>query len=79
MNTQSNPYPLTELKPGVEAVVSHLDGGERLRARLLGLGVVPGVKIRVASSWGYGLSVIEINDVKIMIGRGMLEKIFVMD
>jgi len=79
MNDQGNPYPLTELKPGDEAVVSHLDGGEHFRSKLLDMGIIPGVKLRVASSWGHGPSLIEINDVKIMVGRRMLERIFVIN
>lgn len=40
-------FPLSDLPPGLVAKVSHLDVGQEYRRRMAGLGLRPGVTIRV--------------------------------
>lgn len=69
---------LTEAKPGTSVFLKEVQGGKNLKAKLIAQGFVQGAPFDVLEclSWG-GPVLVEINGVKIAIGRRMAEKIFV--
>ena len=64
-----------ELKHGQKAFVSELGRGRGFRAKMLGLGVRPGVEMRILNGHKNGPCVIEVNRRKVMIGHEMLSGI----
>ena len=64
-----------ELKHGQSAFVSELGRGRGFRAKLLGLGVRPGVEMKILNGHKHGPCVIEVNRRKVMIGHEMLSGI----
>ncbi|MBN2050020.1 MAG: ferrous iron transport protein A [Spirochaetales bacterium] len=69
---------LTELSPGEEAIVEHLQGGQGIQHRLRTLGIVEGQRVRKLSSLAAGGPVIIlVNRAQVAIGRGMARKILV--
>ncbi len=75
-NKQSS-FPITLLKEGDKAIVDYIQGGQHARTKLTNMGVIPGQQITINCGGSGGPSVIRINNTKIMIGRGMLHKIYV--
>ncbi len=68
--------PLTELEPGMYVRVSEVNGGNKLRARLCALGLTPGTPVEIVSV-GSGPVIVKVLDSRLMIGRGMAEKVLV--
>ncbi len=71
-----NLIPITELDEGEEGVVFHLSGGEGFSSRIAGMGIVPGIKIKVLRNIG-GLIIVFASDTRIALGRGEARKILV--
>lgn len=63
------------LDTGKRAVVCAVRGGHHRRARLMNLGIVPGVPVRVVKTGGPGPMILEVMGARIMIGRGMADAI----
>lgn len=77
MKKQSNLY-LTDLKTGESGAILSLEGGCRFQQRLRTLGLKEKKKLRVVAIHPFrGPVVIEIDNRKITIGRGMASKILV--
>lgn len=77
MQKLSNLY-LTNLKVGESGIVLSLEGGSCFQQRLRTLGLKEKKKLRVVAIHPFrGPVVIEIDDRKISIGRGMASKILV--
>jgi len=57
--------------------VTQLAGGHELHARLAGMGIIPGVTIEVVRNDGRGPMVIAVNRTRIVLGRGMAEKVLI--
>ena len=68
--------PLTDVQPGTYVRVSEIDGGQELRARLCALGLTPGTPVEVVCV-GSGPVIVKVMDSRLMIGRGMAEKVLV--
>jgi Fe2+ transport system protein FeoA len=68
---------LSMLPRGKPARVVRIDGGHLLRRRLADVGIIPGKIIEVAHGWGGGPRVVIVDGAKIVLGRGMLQKIVV--
>jgi len=68
---------LTKASTGRTLFFSHIRGGEGARRKLLDMGLVPGVKIRVMQNTGIGQVMLEVKGSKIAIGLGLAEKIIV--
>ncbi|POZ93426.1 FeoA family protein [Petrotoga halophila] len=66
---------LIELHNGDKAIVKRINGGTNLTRRLLQMGVIPGVEIKVIRNNKYGPMILEIFGNKVMIGRGMASAI----
>ncbi|KPJ83108.1 MAG: hypothetical protein AMS17_18040 [Spirochaetes bacterium DG_61] len=69
--------PLLMLTEGETARVAWIDGGHGIRRRLADIGIIPGKKIGIAHGAGKGPRIVVIDETKVMVGRGMLHKIFV--
>ena len=71
------PMPLTMVSEGQEVVLHAILGGRGIRRRLTDMGLHPGAKMRVVANSGGGPFVIGVGDTRLMIGRGMAQKIMV--
>lgn len=63
------------LDAGRRAVVCAVRGGHVRRARLMNLGIVPGVPVRVVKAAGAGPMILEVMGARIMLGSGMADAI----
>lgn len=66
---------LNELHNGNKAIVKRIIGGSSFKRKLLQMGIIPGVEIKVLSNQKYGPVILEIFENKVIIGNGMAEKI----
>lgn len=69
-------FPMSDLNEGEEGIVYSFSGGHKLISRLAGIGIVPGVKVKVLRNTG-NLIIIFASDTRIALGRGQAEKILV--
>ena len=69
--------PLTKIREGNRAVLFSVEGGRQLRSRLAALGLLPGAELEVIQNSGQGPFVIAVKGSRIVIGRGMAERIAV--
>jgi Fe2+ transport system protein FeoA len=69
--------PLSNVKDGETVVLARINAGQGLRNRLIAMGLVSGVKITVVNNSHPGPFVISVKDSKMMLGRGMANKILV--
>ncbi|AEH24618.1 FeoA family protein [Pyrococcus yayanosii] len=68
---------LTALREGEEGVVVDILGSPNVRARLIALGIAPGVRIRVIKAQGPGPMIIAVGALRVAIGWGIANKIVV--
>ena len=68
---------LADLKPGKNAVVESILGGNHLRKKLVNLGVLPGSEVSVIRANRMGPMVLSVQGSQIMIGQGMAKRIYV--
>ncbi|RLF98468.1 MAG: ferrous iron transport protein A [Candidatus Wolframiiraptor sp.] len=69
--------PLAFLGEGEIGTVVEIRAGRGLTRRLLAMGVVPGMMIRVLKSSGPGPVLVEVGQARIALGRGVAMKIIV--
>jgi ferrous iron transport protein A len=69
--------PLTMVSEGTEVVLREILGGMGIRRRLTDMGLRPGSRLRIISNSHGGPFVIGVGETKIMVGRGMAQKIMV--
>jgi len=74
---QSQARPLSGIKTGDRARLVRVDAGRGLNSRLASMGFVPNAEITVISNGHPGPFVIIIKDVKMVLGRGVAQKIMV--
>jgi ferrous iron transport protein B len=67
---------ITSLEEGEEGVVYSLTGGKSLVGRLAGMGIVPGIRIKILRNIG-GLIIVLASDTRIALGKGQADKILV--
>jgi Fe2+ transport system protein FeoA len=72
----TNPIPLTMARPGQRVRVTRVEGGQGLRGRLCAMGLVPGTPVEVVC-FGGGPVVLSVLGGRVMLGRGMAEKVMV--
>lgn len=70
-------FSAADLKTGQSACIAELGKGRGFRAKMLGLGVRPGVEMKIISGHKRGPCVIEINCRKVMLGYEMLSGIMI--
>lgn len=69
--------PLTMVKIGDRVRFKGVNAGRGLQCRLASMGLMPGVELEVVSNNRFGPFIIDINGSRLMLGRGMAEKIIV--
>ena len=77
MDDDAGAMPLAEVEPGRDVQVVAVRAGRGLCARLAAMGILPGVEISVVSNAQSGPLVVAVKDSRVMLGRGMAEKIAV--
>jgi ferrous iron transport protein A len=71
-------FKLTEVEPRMNVLLMEVQGGKSLKAKLIAQGFVQGAAFEVLDRLGWGGPVlVEINGIKIAIGRSMAERILV--
>ena len=73
-NTQEG-RTLASVKPGQTVRLVRIDAGARLKARLAAMGMLPNVEITVVRNGHPGPCVVSVRDSKVVLGRGMADKI----
>jgi len=68
---------LSDSLSGSVVRVEKFSGGEKLRDKLLSMGLLPGKEIEVLSARKNGPVIVKINDTRIVIGHGMASKIVI--
>lgn len=69
---------LIDLSESEEGVVEYVAGGRGLTMRLISLGIVPGVKVKVVRRGPVGGPILlKVNTSEVAIGRGMAARIYV--
>lgn len=68
--------PLTLAAAGQECALVRVQGGHRFQHRLAEMGLTPGVRFRVVSR-GAGPFIVSVKDARLILGRGMVPRIFV--
>ena len=69
--------PLSTVTSGDTVRLVHVRAGRGLNSRLASMGFVPDVRIRVVSNSHPGPFVVVIKDVKMVLGRGVAQKILI--
>ncbi len=69
--------PLTVVKTGSRVRLVAVEAGHGLQGRLAAMGLVPGVEIKVLRNSAHGPFLIEVKGSRIMLGRGMAQKLIV--
>jgi Fe2+ transport system protein FeoA len=69
--------PLGAAPPGHELVLAHVGGGVHCQRRLMEMGLRPGVKFRLVGASRTGPAIISMKDGRLMLGRGMIDRIWV--
>jgi len=69
---------LTDSVSGSVVRINKIAGGEKLRDKLLSMGLLPGKDIEVLSVRQNGPVIVKINDTRIVIGHGMASKIMIL-
>lgn len=69
--------PLVLLSRGETARIVRIHGGRGVRKRLFDIGIAPGKKIEIVHGWGKGPLVVMVDETRIMLGRGMANKIYI--
>ena len=68
---------LSSVPSGKRVRLMTVDAGRGLRARLAAMGLVPGVEIEVVRNTGRGPFVVAVKGSRVMLGRGMVQKVIV--
>ncbi len=69
---------LAALRAGDAAVVDDVEAGCKARCRLAALGLIPGSRLMVVASAGAGPMLLSVGESRIMVERGVAEKVRVL-
>jgi len=69
--------PLALVEPGRRVRLLVVKAGWGIRARLAAMGLIPGVELEVICSSGRGAFIVAVKGGRLMLGRGMAQKIVV--
>ncbi len=67
--------PLSEARPGEQLKIRQLDGGAKIRGRLISMGILQDAVLEVITAPARGQLVVAVDGNRLVIGRGMAEKI----
>lgn len=68
---------LNEVIPDKTVVIDRIDGGRNVRRKLMDLGLIPGVPVRMVNSDRGGPLVISVMGRDVALGRGMASRVIV--
>jgi len=71
--------PLFLVPPGKEATLVSIKGGKGFRARLMDMGLIEGIRLKVLHSQGGGPCVVLFDNTRLVLGHGMAKKILVQE
>lgn len=66
---------LCDLPEGAIAIVQQLDGGREFKARVIGLGFLPGAEVRILQNYHTGPIIVTVCGGRVALGRGEARKI----
>jgi ferrous iron transport protein A len=69
--------PLTEIAAGATVYFDHIDAGRTAKARMLSMGLRKGIPFKLASRSKNGPFVISLKGNRMVLGRGVTDKIMV--
>ncbi|HPC95350.1 MAG TPA: ferrous iron transport protein A [Sedimentisphaerales bacterium] len=69
--------PLSTAKAGEKVRLVRIDAGRGLNSRLASMGLVPNVELKVVSNGHPGPFVLIVKEAKVVLGRGVAQKILV--
>lgn len=69
--------PLSLIKPGKNVRLVSITGGRFLQSRLVSMGLLQGTPIEVVKNRGDGPVIISVKGSRLVLGRGMAQKILV--
>ena len=76
---KTNIKPLDKIAAGTAAKIVTIDAGSSLKNRLAAMGLLADVQVRVVRNDGAGQIIINVKNSKIILGRGMSHKVFVVE
>ena len=76
---KTNIKPLDKIVAGTVAKIVTIDAGSGLKNRLAAMGLLVDVQIRIVQNDGAGQIIINVKNSKIILGRGMSHKVFVVE
>ena len=74
-----NIKPLDKIAAGATAKIVTIDAGSSLKNRLAAMGLLADVQVRVVRNDGAGQIIINVKNSKVILGRGMSHKVFVVE
>ena len=74
---QKKVIPLSTIKSGQKVKLARVEAGRGLNSRLAAMGLLPNVEITVVSNGHPGPFVVSVKGSRMMLGRGMADKIMV--
>jgi Fe2+ transport system protein FeoA len=76
---QTDTLPLNEVRAGTTVRIAMIEAGHGLKNRLAAMGLMTDVEIRVVRNDGAGQIIINVKNSKVILGRGMSHKVFVIE
>lgn len=73
----ANGRPLSAIEAGCSVRLVKVDGGSSLKQRMVAMGLLPGADFKVVKNKGNGPVVLSIKGARLIVGRGMSDKIIV--
>ena len=77
MNNKDKTFPLLYAEQYEKLCVTEIRGGQQFKDKCINQGIVPGQKIEILNNSGNGPCLIKLLNSRIIIGRGMLNRILV--
>ena len=68
---------LSRIDPEIEVTLVDITGGRGIKSKLYGMGLVPGVSLKVLNRNGHGPLIVGVKGSRLVIGQGMASKIVV--
>ena len=76
-NIEKEVYPLSEVPAGRTVHLAAVQAGQGLKSRLAAMGLLAHVSLRVLRNDSCGQIIVQVKNTKVVLGRGMSQKILV--
>lgn len=77
MNKNNASFPLIYANEADSVTIGEICGGQHFKEKCINMGIIPGQKIEVINNSGNGPCIVKVNNARLMIGHGMLNRILV--